>query len=97
MNTPIHTFTSHVQGKNATVNIYQDRIEWERPRGLLRIGNTGAEMIPVRSISSIRTERDGFINTKVQVVTTGNTIDFRVSHAAAKEVADIIRRLMLES
>ena len=33
MNTePVHTFTSHIAGRNATVKIYEDRIEWEKPR-----------------------------------------------------------------
>ncbi|MFF0302478.1 SHOCT domain-containing protein [Streptomyces sp. NPDC004562] len=28
------TFKSHIEGKNADVAIYQDRIEWSRPRGM---------------------------------------------------------------
>ena len=114
---PLHSFTSHVLGKNAKVYIYPDRIEWEMQRGIsagkvtagiftaglstlatgLKNGKAGTEMIPIRSISSVRTERDGMLNSKVQVITTGNTIDFRVSHSEAKEVTDILRRLMLES
>jgi hypothetical protein len=117
MNTPIHTFTSHVHGKNAKVSIYEDRIEWEMQRGIsagkitagvftaglstlatgVKNGKAGTEMIPVRSISSIRTERDGMLNSKVQVITAGNTIDFRVSHAEAKQVSEILRQLMLKN
>ncbi|MFF4155060.1 SHOCT domain-containing protein [Streptomyces sp. NPDC001651] len=32
--TPLMTFKSHIEGKNADVAIYQDRIEWSRPRGM---------------------------------------------------------------
>lgn len=27
---PLHSFTSHISGKNAKVSIYQNRVEWER-------------------------------------------------------------------
>jgi hypothetical protein len=28
------TFKSHIEGKNANVDVYVDRVEWDRPRGL---------------------------------------------------------------
>ena len=28
------SFKSHIEGKNANVDVYVDRVEWERPRGL---------------------------------------------------------------
>jgi len=77
---PILTFKSHINGKNADVAVYSDRIEWAREgflgRGaklalgaatlgtsLLKTGvggkTQGTEMIPVKSISSVTTERDG--------------------------------------
>lgn len=31
---PLHTFTSHINGKNAKVEIWNDRIEWAQPRGI---------------------------------------------------------------
>lgn len=34
MSAPLHEFTSHIQGKNAQVRIYPDRIEWEQKRGV---------------------------------------------------------------
>jgi hypothetical protein len=57
-------------------------------------GKAGTEMIPVRSISSVTTRRDGMLNTKVSVITSGNTVDFRVSHAEAKIVQDTLTRLI---
>lgn len=61
----------------------------------MKNGKAGTEMIPVRSISSVTTRRDGFRNTLVSVITAGNTIDFRVSHAEAKQVVDLLNRSML--
>ena len=36
-NSPISEFTSHIDGRNATVSIYPDRIEW-RKKSLLGRG-----------------------------------------------------------
>lgn len=113
----LHEFTSHINGKNATVTIYPDRIEWLRPRGVsggkitagimtlgvsvlatgVKDGKSGTEMIPIRSISSVTTRRDGMMNSFVSVITTGNTVDFRVSHKEAATVKDTLTRLMLGS
>jgi hypothetical protein len=57
-------------------------------------GKAGTEMIPVKSITSITTKRDGILNTKVSVITAGNTVDFRVSHAEAKIVKETLTQLM---
>jgi len=113
--TPLLTFTSHIAGKNARVEIWPDRIEWERPRGIsaakitagvmtagmsmlatgVKNGKTGTEMIPIKNVSSVTTKRDGFLNTIVQVITSGNTIDFRVSHDEAKNVRALLQQLIL--
>lgn len=61
----------------------------------VRSGKAGTEMIPIKSISSVTTSRDGMMNSKVSVITAGNTIDFRVSHAEAKVVKDTLTRLIL--
>lgn len=109
MTAPLHTFTSHISGKNATVEIYPDRIEWERLKersGALLVATgglslltkrrkDGSEMIPVKSITSVATKRDGIRNTIVSVITSGNTIDFRVSHDEAAQVRDVLNRLIL--
>ena len=104
----LHQFESHVGGKNAKVQIYADRIEWEKPRSRSLMATTmtlGAnylskrgidtEMIPMKNITSVATKRDGMLNTLVQVITSGNTIDFRVSHKEAAEVRAILNRLLL--
>ena len=58
-------------------------------------GKSGTEMIPVKSMSSVTTSRDGFMNTKVSVITSGNTVDFRVSHAEAAQVKSVLTQLIL--
>ncbi len=111
---PLLTFTSHIQGKNAKVEIYADRIEWSLNRSviagvtaasltmgvsLLKTGipggNRGTEMIPVKSITGVNTKRDGMLNTIVSVITSGDTINFRVSHAEAGKVRDVLNQLVL--
>lgn len=58
-------------------------------------GKSGTEMIPIKNISSVTTSRDGVLNSKVSVITSGNTIDFRVSHGEAAEVKKVLTQLIL--
>lgn len=115
--TPLHTFTSHIGGKNAVVSLYADRIEWTRPRGIssgkitagvltmglstlatgVRNGKTGTEMIPIKNVTSVTTQRDGIANSKVSVITSGNTVDFRVSHKEAATMKEALTQLILGS
>ncbi|MFD8539601.1 SHOCT domain-containing protein [Streptomyces rubrogriseus] len=108
------TFKSHIEGKNADVTIYHDRVEWARggmsakklTAGFLtggasllatgvRSSKAGTEMIPVKSISSVVTKRDGLLYTKVVVVASGNTIGFRVPHDSAPAVKALLTDLVL--
>ena len=107
---PLHSFTSHVAGKNAKVSIYPDRVEWERSGSYVGaavktagfsmvmpgLRKKDTEMIPVRSITSI-TSKKGMTNTTVSVIVPGNTIDFRVSHGEAKTVKETLQKLMLSN
>lgn len=112
----LHQFTSHIDGRNAQVKIYVDRIEWVRPRsiskgkmltGVATMGlslaatgtkgskSGGTEMIPVKSISSVTTGRDGLLNSKVSVIVSGNTVDFRISHSETEIVKSVLTQLIL--
>ena len=106
--TALMTFTSHIAGKNATVEIHEDRIEWQQQgkvsaakvltgaaliAGVRKGGST--EMIPIRHITSVTTRKDGLRNHAVSIVTAGNTIDMRVSKDEAQRVKDTVTRLML--
>lgn len=51
-------------------------------------------MIPVRSITSVTTARDGMLNSKVSIITSGNTVDFRVSHKEAETVKATLIQLI---
>ncbi|ALV45843.1 hypothetical protein MB46_10465 [Arthrobacter alpinus] len=113
---PLYVFTSHIDGKNAKVALYTDRLEWTRPRsmsgGKLLLGTLtagasllatgvkdgrsgGAEMIPVKMMTSVSVARDGMMNSKVLVTVSGNVVDFRVSHAEAKNVKEHLTKLIL--
>lgn len=100
-------FTSHIAGKNAQVAIYPDRIEWEQQgritatralggallTGSLRKGGA-TETIPVRAITSVTTKKDGLRNHAVSVITSGNSIDMRVSKDEAEQIRATLLRLM---
>lgn len=91
------TFESHIDGKNATVSIYPDRIEWEQKGrmtvtrlvttgGLAGRKGGGTEMILMRAITSVTTKKDRLRNHAVSIVTAGNTIDMRVSKDEAERI-----------
>lgn len=90
---PLMTFKSRIAGKNADVNIYADRIEWGHQTRFTK--SRSDEMIPVRSISSVTSGKDGLTNYKVSVITAGNTIDFRTSRNLADQAKNLLSQLML--
>jgi hypothetical protein len=61
--------------------LFPDRIERVKSRafGSFSRANQDAEVIPVRSISSVQAKKDGIAYTKVIAHATGNTIEFRLS------------------
>lgn len=114
MSEPLMRFKSHIDGKNAVVEIYPDRVEWNRggisPTKIttgvmtagvsflatgLRRSKSGSEVIPMKAISSVTTKRDGLMYTKVQVICSGNTIDFRVPHGDAPGITQVLTDLLL--
>lgn len=117
MNTePLLTFKSHVDGKNADVAIYVDRIEWAQAgklsltrmaggaltagTSLIKTGvRTGGstEMIPIKSISSVTTGKDGLRFHKVTVICTGNTVEFRVDKSDGEAAKTTLTQLVLGS
>lgn len=106
--TALMTFTSHIAGKNATVEVHEDRIEWQQQgrvsaakvlTGVALVAGVrkgaSTEMIPIRQITSVTTRKDGLRNYAVSIVTAGNTIDMRVSKDEAEQVKATVTRLML--
>jgi hypothetical protein len=109
MSEPLMEFTSHIQGRNAKVAIYDDRIEWRqgwRPAGgataavltlgasLAVPGRRNTNMIPIRQIQGVTTKRSG-LQTAVQVATAADVIEMRVSKAEAEQVKGTLSRLMM--
>ncbi len=116
MSEPLLQLKSHIEGRNADVLIYTDRIEWAR-EGLLGTGGNlvlgamtaglsflrtgvkgkqhGSEVIPVKAISSVTTQKDGLRFTRVSIICSGNTVDFRLGHDEARRVKDLITSLVL--
>lgn len=112
--TPLLKLKSHVNGKNADVEIFADRIEWAKVGGLsatrlaaasLTMGASlaatgarkggGTEMIPVRSMTSVTTQKDGLRFYKLVVIASGNTVEFRVDKAEAEEAKVLLTQLMV--
>lgn len=93
---PIMSFKSRIEGKNADVRIYPDRVEWGRdPK--FRPGQRGSEMIPIKSVSSVTTEKDGLTSEKLQLICSGNVIEMRASKSTIEEAKDHLTRLVLGS
>ena len=78
MSEPLMEFTSHIEGRNAKVAIYDDRIEWGRQRITLSGRRLDTNMVPVRQIQGVTTHRAGMLYTVVKVATAADTIEFRV-------------------
>ena len=53
MSEPLMEFTSHIEGRNAKVAIYDDRIEWGRQRITLSGRRLDTNMVPVRQIQGV--------------------------------------------
>jgi hypothetical protein len=108
---PIHSFTSHVAGKNARVSIFPDRVEWVRggvsagkvTAGLL----TGGLSMLATGVRNKDTDmipvkaitsvstKKELMNTTVNVVAAGSVIGFRVSHSEAAKVKSTLQHLMV--
>jgi hypothetical protein len=110
MSSALLEFTSHINGKNAKVQVFPDRLEWSRAglsggkmlAGVATMGlsmlatgvrNKDTEMIPIRAITSV-TSKKGMANTTVSVITSGNTIDFKIGHSEASKLKATLLQLM---
>lgn len=89
---------SHEEGRNATVTLYQDRIERIKERGMASLSKArqDTEVTPMRSVSSVQAKKDGLMYTKVSVFASGNTIDFRFGHDEAQRFKDALQKLLLD-
>jgi hypothetical protein len=111
---PVLQFKSHIEGKNADVSVWPDRIEWSRQSSslgraglaaatgglsLFKTGMSGKKdtnMIPIRMIQGVTTQKSGLRFTVVKVTTAGDTVEFHVSKTDAENVKATITNLMLQ-
>ena len=105
---PLYEFTSHVDGKNAKVQIWPDRIEWTRSalsavKVMTGIGfingfrNKDTDMIPIKQVTSVTSKKGLGMNTVVHVHTAGGGVEFRVSHSEATKARETLNRLILDA
>ena len=78
--------------------VFTDRIERVKQASRLSLtkAHRDAETIPMRSVGSVHTKKDGLRFTQVSVTTTGHPITFRMAHGDAQRMRDEIGRLILE-
>ncbi len=88
---------SHEGGRNATVTLYPNRIERVKQRALnsWSKAHQDSEVTPIKSVTSVRAEKDGMRRTKVTVYASASAIDFRLEHAEAHAFKDAIMALIL--
>lgn len=110
MSAALLEFTSHINGKNAKVQVFPDRLEWTRAglssgklaAGVLTMGlSTLATGVRNKDTEMIPvraitsvTSKKGLANTTVSVITAGNTIDFKISHSEADRLKSTLLQLM---
>lgn len=58
-------------------------------------GKGESEMIPIRAISSVTSKKSGLTKTAVQVIASGNTIEFRCSGDEAERFKSLLMQQML--
>lgn len=102
---PLYEFTSHIEGKNAKVAIWPDRVEWSKTslsaaKTLTGVGfftgftNKDTNMMPMRMISAVQTKK-GLTNTLVTLVGAGNSLEMKVSHKEAETIRQVVNQQLL--
>lgn len=88
---------SHESGRNAMVTLYLNRIEREKQRSRASFSKAQQdfEVTPIKSVTSVRAQKDSMKRTKVTVYASANAIDFRFEHAEAHAFKDAIMDLIL--
>ncbi len=91
--------TSVEAGRNANVVLYADRIEREKPRGLMSLSGAvqDNEVIPIRSVTSVNIKKANMVHSDVVVLTAGGSIPFRLGHSQAQVFKDAVTPLILNA
>ena len=87
---------SREDGKNSTVRVYRDRIEWLKEESISSRPRPKSDppLIPLHHVSSVKVRKDGPLFSKVFVRTQRDTIVFRMHSPQAVAVRDAISGLL---
>lgn len=86
-NGALMAFQSRVKGRNASVIVWPNRIEWsQRP---ILLGRTKTDMLILRSVSSVSVKKS-LIFSDISIVSGTSTLMLRVSSSQAAELQRII-------
>ncbi len=90
---------SREDGKNSTVRVYRDRIEWlfEESISSLPRPRSQPPVIPLSTVASVKARKDGPLFSKVLLRTADQTITFRMHSPQAVEMRDTIAALVAET
>jgi hypothetical protein len=80
-------FKSHIEGRNATVTVFPDRIEWTRSRSM---GRKETNTIMMRSVTGIKTHKSGLTYTEVEIASGVSSVVMKVSKAQAENLRQIV-------
>lgn len=87
---------SREDGKNSTVVVFPDRIEWRKQQSISSLPRPKNDppVIPLSAVASVKTRKDGPLFSKVVLRTEVGTIVFRMYTPQAVEVRDAIAGLL---
>lgn len=87
---------SREDGKNSTVRVYRDRIEWIKEVSISSLprGRNDPPVIPLGSVVSVKAKNDGPLFAKVLLRTASGQIVFRMHQPQALAVRDAIEGLL---
>ena len=83
---------SREDGKNSTVRVYADRIEWIKAMSISSVPRSKSDppVIPLSSVMAVKAKKDGPLFSKVILRTATGQIVFRMYHPQALQVRDAI-------
>jgi len=83
---------SREDGKNSTVRIYPDRIEWIKQVSISSVPRSKSDppVIPMCSVAAVKAKKDGPLFSKVLLRTPTGQVVFRMYHPQALLVRDTI-------
>lgn len=83
---------SREDGKNSTVRVYPDRIEWIKQMSISSLPRpaTDPPVIAMETVVAVKAKKDGPLFTKVLLRTKAAQIVFRMPHEQAFQVRDAI-------